>query len=262
MISWATRSASTATPTATTTLPSMSIPAGIIPLRKMTEGGTRARLNIQLKRGERQGGVTVPNGGGNMQYQPQDREIFDHYNRYLRREHTRLFRVDAVFVMEFAPSADPSSEDHDWMYTTVGASRQPLSYRENQAGEVSKPRVELMLYARHPQEALADALTDLATYPSRHKTFFAPGHTVAGSAGHGIVAGSPLTEILLTRPYFQSSDIEVIHHSDGSHTHILWVIPLYPSERRFVRQRGASALIDLFCDNETDTSDLWRPPTV
>jgi hypothetical protein len=76
------------------------------------------------------------------------------------------------------------------------------------------------------------------------------------------VEGSPLTEILLGYPLFHPLDFEMIQHADGSHTHLLWVIPIYLSERAYIRENGYRAFEELLGEKKADTSDLWRAPVV
>ena len=107
---------------------------------------------------------------------------------------------------------------------------------------------------------MAEFLAKLAFYPVQRNTFLAPGHIVPGDLG--VVEGSSLTNVLITRPYFQEAAFEVVHHQDGYHTHILWVIPIHTSERLFAVEHGHRALENAFADNEVDTSDLYREAVV
>ena len=194
-----------------------------------------------------------------MAYDRHDLEIVDHYAQFIHSK-SRTFKIvdlpepapHPVAVLEFAP---PSAE-YDWVYTTVGMSRKAMPQSPAQQ------RSELIFYSRQSNEKIVDFLTKLMAYPFVVGTFFAPGHTVVGSAGTGIVDGSPLTDVLLTVPYFEPPDFEVVRHNDGSHTHILWAIPLYMAERLYVREHGYMELLARFSENSTEASDLWRPPVV
>ncbi len=196
-----------------------------------------------------------------MAFFRRDREVFHHYLRSINGRLTRTFKVDDVpasapapiFVAEFAPP----SEEYDWAYATVGASRRPMPYQDSRQGEA---HAELMIYSRQALRELVDPLVDLAVYPFRYSTYLGAGHTIAGTPGHGIVAGSPLTDILLVLP--QEQEWEMVRHSDGSHTHVLWVIPLYPSERLFLRRRDLEALEERFAETGINVADLQRPPVV
>lgn len=156
-----------------------------------------------------------------------------------------------ICVAEFAPD----SEDQDWVYATVGASRMeiPLSATHN-----TIPRLELFLYSRQQQPELARFLAGLATYPFVHQTFLSRGDTIRGTKP--ILSESGLADVLLTYPYFEADGFGIIHCNDKTHTYMVWVIPIYPSERQFIREHGWNALEDLFNENETDTSDFYRQP--
>jgi hypothetical protein len=199
-----------------------------------------------------------------MPYSPRDLEIVNHYaNAYGQANQT--FQEDnipepapsTITVLEFAP---PSPE-YDWEYATVGASSRSIP-SEQGAGPDAQHRMELVVYSRKRQPELADLLINLSVYPFLFGTYFASGHTIAGSPGGGVVTGSNLTEILLIHPIFQEPEFEYIHHKDGTHTQILFVVPLHLSERTYAKEHGYLELIDLFGKNKTDTSDLARPPVV
>ena len=194
-------------------------------------------------------------------------EIADHYHKSMGQE-AGILKIDQayevapspVWVMEFAPP----SEEYDWVYSTIGMSFEPMPGAINDSkssNNTYNPYVELMIYSKQRHEDLVDLLGRLAAYPFVENTFFAPGHIVAGNDA-GVVSGSPLTEILLTQPFFEEPEFYTIHHADGTHTHVLWIMPLYLSERLFARQNGYMALIERFSENSTDTSELWRSPVV
>ena len=192
-----------------------------------------------------------------MAFDRHDLEIIDHYTRFIQAESQTVERAvlpepapPTVDVMEYAPS----SAEFDWVYTTVGMSHKVMPHTEQ--------RIELIFYSRKPDKEIARFLTSLVAYPFIHGTFFGPGHTIVGSAGDGIVKGSPLTDVLLTVPYFEPPEFEVIKHTGDSHTHILWAIPLHPSERLYVKQHGHMELLARFSENSTRASDLWRSAVV
>ncbi len=158
---------------------------------------------------------------------PRERELLSHFHHYFS-PHNGLEAYgpgppgapEAISVVEFGPR----SSDEVWIYVTLGASAKPMPNSGN--GEESAYR---------------------------------DGATIPGPPG-GLFPGSPLTDLLLAKPYFLDEDFDVVLHGDGSHTHILWVIPIYPSERLFAERYGDVALFDLFMEYEVDSSDLSRPP--
>ena len=192
-----------------------------------------------------------------------EKEIVAHYRRFLGKE-TRIVRFDGmpepapstIRVLEYAPA----SEGDAWAYVTVGVSDRPMPDPNRPDSQPNDPRLELVAYSATQQEALIDVLPTLAAYPFAHNTFLGWGHMIAGTPGRGIVEGSPLTEILLSRPYLDGMDI--IHHEDGTHTQLLWVVPIHLSERMYAREHGHGALEELFAEHEIDSADLWRPPVV
>jgi hypothetical protein len=165
---------------------------------------------------------------------------------------------DPIIVAEFAPP----QEDYDWVYATIGVSRKPMPDIDKSVGEVPYQRIELILYANEADSSLRDIMLKLALIPFVDSSSLAPGDTVVGIAEEGVVKGSPLTEMLITHAYSASQEFQVMHHSDGSHTDILWAIPIHVSERIYAKEHGYKALEKLFQADGTDTSDFWRSPVV
>lgn len=194
-----------------------------------------------------------------------DQEVIEHYERYLGSLH-HLYRHEdmprpspsPLFVAEFSPSA----EIDDWVYATVGMSRKSMTNCTDAARSKNDLRAELLVYSYQQYSELSDTLADLAAYPFVNHTILAPDHTIAGSRGGGIVSGSPLTDIFFTIPFFMPDPFKVIQHADGSHSHVLWIIPVHPSERLLARDEGALQLLDRFSDCEVETADFWRTPVV
>jgi hypothetical protein len=196
-------------------------------------------------------------------YEYRDIEIVQHYYKHLGKE-TRALLFDTlpapspnpIFVMEYAPPSD----EYDWVYTTVGASRkiQKLEISD----KTLMHRTEFIMFANKQNDEIVDTLLTLAAYPFIYETTFNVGDLVAGTPGEGIVTSSPLTEILLTHTYSNPPEFETIIHADGDTSHILWVIPIYLSERTYAREQGYLELERLFGIQQTDTSDLWRKPVI
>ena len=192
-------------------------------------------------------------------------EVEAHYERFIG-EPSGVARFDQSsgpapaprFVLEYAPE----SPDYDWVYASLGMSRRSMPAPISDEPDSPRMRAELITLTREQQPELPEALAGLTAYPFFNDTFLADGHTIAGTPGQGIVPGSPLTEIFISLPLFADEEFEVIHHSDGSHTHILWVIPVYTSERLYVRKHGAPALHDLFVREGVAVGDWRRPAAV
>jgi hypothetical protein len=196
-------------------------------------------------------------------YELRDVEVVRHYYEYLGQEtRVRLFdnlpspSPSPIFVMEFTPSSDK----HDWIYATVGASRKAQKLETE--GRTLMHRTELILFSKKQSDEIVEALLTLAAYPFIYETVFNAGDLIAGTPGIGVVADSPLTEILLTHVYFLPPKFEVITHADGDTTHVLLVVPIYTSEHIFAREHGQRELERLFGAQGMDPSDFWRRPVV
>jgi hypothetical protein len=192
-----------------------------------------------------------------------EKEIVAHYRRFLGKE-GRIVRFDDM--PEPAPSTIrvleyPSRFEGDtWVYATVGASDKPMPDPNRPALQPDDPRMELVVTSSTQQSQLIDTLQTLAAYPFVLNTYLGWDHVIAGTPNSGIVDGSPLTEVLLAPP--SPAEMAIVSHKDGTHTHVLLVVPIYLSERLYVREHGSEALAELFAEREVDAADLWRPPAV
>ncbi len=191
-------------------------------------------------------------------------ELLSHYHRFFG-PHNRIETYgagpsgapEAISVVEFGPK----SSDEVWVYVTLGASSRPMPEPGNGDGEPSGYRVEYMFYSSDREPVVNDVLANLAVQPFLQGEVYRDGVTIPGPPD-GLFPQSPLTDLLLAKPYFLDEDFDVVLHRDGSHTHILWAIPIYPSERLFAEQHGDLALFDLFMEHEIDSSDLHRSPVI
>jgi len=97
-----------------------------------------------------------------------DNELIAHYHKHLGLE-VRSIRFGerpapspgSITVLEFAPP----SPDFDWVYVTVGASREPMPDPEGSAGHPTGRRFELIMLSNERQDALPEVLEALAAYP-------------------------------------------------------------------------------------------------
>ncbi len=154
-----------------------------------------------------------------------------------------------IHVAEFSPE----SESEDWVYATIGAHNLVSNGGTSKESQVRK--FEFFIYSRIQNQELAEFLAGLSIYPLLNKTFFSIGDTVRGDKP--VFNGSGLSDVLLTYPYFEAKDFAIIHH-DGTHISMVWIVPIFPSERQFLHTNSWDALENLFREKEIDTSDFFR----
>ena len=159
-------------------------------------------------------------------------------------------------IVEFSPE----SEDQDWVYATVGMSSKSMPYPDSWVGERSENRAELFIYSREKNEKIIDVLVPLSEYPFIHNTFLGVGHTVPGRTGIG--GNAALTDILVLRPMGEEPEFEIIHQAPDIHVQMLWLVPIYDSERLFIKKKGWNSLVDIFFEKRTETSDFSRKRVV
>ena len=198
-----------------------------------------------------------------MLHSPRDSLALKHYVRFWG-DSNDVFEINRswktppgpILIAEFAPD----TENQAWVYGTIGTSRYPMPYPADRSSETPGRRVELFIYARQRNNKLVALLSSLAEYPFEKSTFLGVGHTIPGDVG--VISGSYLTDILFVRPYNEPTDFEVLHVEGAIHVHMLWVVPIHKSERKFIITEGWKALVGLFSKNEIDTSDFFRAPVI
>jgi hypothetical protein len=189
-----------------------------------------------------------------------DLEVVNHYARFWGKLYTVVKFNNQVnnapkpiFGLEFTPT----SPEENWIYATVGASRKVIS--DKNISEV-KIRFELLIFSRERNHNLQETLVNLAVYPFYYGTLISPGHVIVGD--RGVIPNSALTNVLFIGSDFIPQAFDVIHHKDGTQTHIFFVIPIHTSERNYLNKNGLQSLLKLFSDLHTDTADLTRPSAI
>ena len=195
-----------------------------------------------------------------MDAEARARDILMHYvklwgepanHRDFRYQSPRLPESIRIYKFRLKDGID------EWAFATVGMSQKALIHPSG----AFDLRIELFLLCRPGEDQISDKLSQIAAYPLQLDTYFAEGHTVHGTPGHGIVDGSPLTDLVMTR-----ADLGVVKdfvkHGDGTHTHLFWVVPISPKEREFAATQGWPALRGRFEARNTDVLDLTRLPVL
>lgn len=186
--------------------------------------------------------------------------ILAHYVRYWG-EPTRVQRFHYEYGGSQKPVLvavfPPHDEGEDWVYATLGMSEMKMTHPSKLKNLFNEFRSEVFLYADLENDELMENLFTIAMYPFEHKTLLAPTQTIPGN--EGIVSDSPLTDILITRPYGEDEHFEIVHHINSAHTRLLWMVPIYRSERLLLKQQGWEHLKAKFYEQGTNTSDFLRP---
>jgi hypothetical protein len=135
-----------------------------------------------------------------------------------------------------------------------------MSFPDPQQPDAQHHRIELFVTANGQHDDFVELLTLLAAYPIFYRTYLGLGQTIAGRADQGVVAGSPLTDLFLTAPAGMPPGFDHLDLDDGTHVLLVWVVPVYRSERMLAVEHGWRALEERFMERRTDTNDLWRAP--
>lgn len=130
-------------------------------------------------------------------------------------------------VLEFPPD----EEREMWTYATCGMS-----------AEGCDEAIELHLFSPVRATELVELLTATAHF-HMFGAHLALGHTV--NFGRPWLDGSPCTFGLISLPYLDGMDLEVMHW-DGGDVRFLWLVPVTPAEVEFKKRYGLNALEQLF----------------
>jgi hypothetical protein len=183
-----------------------------------------------------------------------DHVILEHYeNRWGKA--TQVYTIsdprvpaqaNPLYVAEFTLPIDRLT-----IYASIGMSRAPMISGNPQRDH----RVEIFLGTFQPHPVLPKRIAMLAAYPHKGNKSIDNEHTIP--LGEPIVPNSQLTSVIFTPPYF---DPPGFHHINmGSyHIRILWVIPLYESEREFKIKDGWKSLRKIFEEKHVAIGDLMR----
>lgn len=162
-------------------------------------------------------------------------EVLNHYSRFwgnkpreLRWNHGPVDQLSKDFrVLEFSPSSVRTM----WTYATCGMS---LPY--------SDQAIELHLFSPIQANELVELLTVTAHFHS-FGAQLATGHTV--NFGRPWLSGSKCTFGLISLPYLDGRDLEVMRTLDG-YIRFLWLVPVTAFEVEYKKEHGLDALEKLF----------------
>jgi hypothetical protein len=192
---------------------------------------------------------------------PDNSSILAHYesnwgsaNRILEIHRSRTTPPGIINVTEHA--AKPN--EHTWVYATLGISRYPMPYLITGDGKATTHRIELFIYSKTATQELANLLISLGEYPFDNNTFLGIGHTIPGDSG--IVPEAALSDVLFLKPYNEPDAFEFLQLTPELHIQMLWVVPIFRSERQLVLEHGWRALVQKFSEAELDSADFFRAP--
>ena len=141
----------------------------------------------------------------------------------------------------------PRARGDYWIFATIGAWR---------ATEAEEHGLEFVAAARSEAAGVMAHLGQLAYYhagPPENR--LGVGHTLA--IGEPWMPGSPLDAILVSLPYPWGPSLE--HCQIGTrHIQVLWLLPIYETERAFARTDGLEALESRFQESAFDFLDPGR----
>jgi hypothetical protein len=173
-----------------------------------------------------------------------------HYRRFLGPldepvMHSTDVKPVHVDVYQFRPRGKRPY----WTLITSGMSdrRQPLP---SDAPKHIAPRAEILMYVSEPQGWMFSVLKGLAEMPFDRDTYLHWHHTVPN--GKPMTAKpSLLTSFLFLPPYFERKGFDTLR-LEGDDVHILMLLPITESERRYAMEHGSHALEKIMSQRKFD----------
>ena len=126
----------------------------------------------------------------------------------------------------------PGPKINLWTYISIGA----WEVKRGESGGL-----EFIILAAEENARHVELLAMTAYYHSNHG--LGPGHTLP--IGEPWLEGSLCEHLLVSLPYPFGEQLELCP-VNGSHVHLLWLLPITLAEREFKMQNGLEALEELF----------------
>lgn len=158
------------------------------------------------------------------------------------------------------------------LYTTLctlGASYRIIPFSRASFGDERGVRYEYIMHAAQANEhQTAELLALVAEYPFVHNVEIGPGYVMP--VGEPVAPGSPMEYLYFTYPYlddnrlYESNPWGEIERPELL-IQVLWVLPIYRSEARFIRTAGMDAFEERLQERHSqiyDAYDLMRLPVV
>lgn len=127
----------------------------------------------------------------------------------------------------------PGRVEPGWVYVTVGASDVALPWTGSPEGH------EFLITSEHDSDEHVLSLAMVSNFHADPK-YEPVGLGRILDIGRPWIPGSACCQFLVSLPYMQGPKFEVLH-GNGFHVRFLWLLPITPSEAKFVRDRGVES---------------------
>ena len=143
-------------------------------------------------------------------------------------------------VLEFPPTP----ERNMWAYATCG-----MSHFEDQLC------LELHIFSDQQDEILVESLIVVAHY---HRFGASLGHWHTINWGRGWRLDSSCSYGLISQPYLDGPELEVLALDDNKSVYFYWLVPITAEELAFKKAYGAEKLEEIFEERELNYLDPSR----
>jgi len=178
--------------------------------------------------------------------------ILNHYNNnwgteyQIKRDDKGPMKTSShdYYVLEYPPN----SKRNIWTYATCGM----FSFNENMP-------IELHIFSLFQDEKLVELLTAVSYYQiSEDKLNL--NHTV--NFGVPWQPGSRCSYGLISLPYLDGPNLEILRIDPSRAVHFYWLIPITEEERNYKKKYGIEALEERFDQNKFNYIDPLRKSVV
>ena len=190
--------------------------------------------------------------------------VLDNYLRW-KGAPAHLVRVappdgERLVSRHFAVLAYPANQLFT-TYCTLGASLRAIPHSQRSFGDRRGVRYEYIMHAAPAHEpVVCDLLALIAEHPHRHEVEVGPGYVLP--IGEPIAPGSGMEYLYFTYPYlddprmFEGRPQGQIERPDAL-IQWLWVLPIYLSERNYLRKIGTEAFEELLQARHSEVYDAY-----
>lgn len=172
--------------------------------------------------------------------------IISHYeknwgrNYFVRQWHGKMNKSYEDFcILEFEPTENRKM----WTYATCGM-----------ASSKSNP-IELHIFSKEKDDDIIELLTAIGFYHLDEQKLDL-NHTI--NFGKPWQSNSFCTYGLVSLPYLDGPQLEVLTISNELELHFYWLLPITPQELKFKKEKGIEELEQHFEESNFDYSDPMR----
>lgn len=178
--------------------------------------------------------------------------LSDHIEEFLGQIATRYAKNVSGEELPFQVVHCPRGIEGLQSFSTLGLSNYPLECR----GRHIQQELMISVLNKFGSLNIAGLLQQLAIRALERQAAFAPGDVIA--APHALFDGKPFCSLYTTKPGFMPEEFINYSTGDGDKITFSILLPITPSEEKYISQHGYERFDILFIGSGADMLDLDR----